>query len=151
MTIAAFCREFEKPAKQAASVSRRAPTLAPIEVALDDAKRRAASGEWEGCKGSSFVGLYAMCHRMIYGVIPDELYAIGNFRIACKSAAKMLHDSFDDDVSTMAEFVRWSWMREKRKHDWALAKGFDRNRLSWKWQFSLGLLTDFRIARNQKR
>jgi hypothetical protein len=144
---ARFCEEFEKPAR----ASRRAKPMDPVDVAILDAKKRAETGEWNWSKGATFVGLYAMCHQMIYGVVPDELYTTGTFRAAARSAANALHVLFDDDACAFAEFVRWSWEREKRKHNWALAQGFDRNRMSWKLQFSRALLTDYRIAKAQRR
>lgn len=118
---------------------------------MDDARRRAESGDWEEARGSSLVGLYALCHEMIYGVVPEELFAIAEYRTAAKVAARMMHENFNDDPSEVAAFIRWSWEREKRKNNWAQAKGFDRKRLGVRWQFSLGLLTDYRIARSQKK
>lgn len=154
--IAAFCGSFNSTSssnsgskKQARP--RKARMLAPIEIALDDAKRRAASGDWDGAHGSTFVGLYALCHQMIYSVVPEELFAIAEYRTAAKMAAKMLHENFGDDPFRLAEFIRWSWEREKRKHNWALANGADRKRLGVRWQFSLGILTDYRIALSQKK
>jgi len=88
--------------------------LLPIEVAIDAAQRRAASGEWDGAKGATLVGLYAICHRMIYGIIPQELCEKALFNIAAKLAAVALHKHFDDDPSAAAAFVKWSWEREKR-------------------------------------
>jgi hypothetical protein len=146
---AAFVAQFEK--EKGPRTRTRAKALAPIEVAMDDAKRRAASGDWSAAKGSSFVGLYAICHHMIYGVVPDELFQAGVYKVAAKIAANALHDLFADDPDAMAAFVRWCWVREKRKHNWALGNGFDRNRLGWKWQFSRALLTDYRVSTSQKR
>lgn len=146
---ARFTEQFQKQPRT--RVRTRAKPLQPIDIAIDDAKRRASSGEWSWSKGATFLGLHALCHKMIYGIIPDELYVSGVYRAASRMAAKALHELFDDDADAMAAFVRWSWEREKRKHTWALANGVDRNRLSWKWQFSRGLLTDYRIAIQQKR
>lgn len=142
--------KFFEDVKQPRTRTRRRLHLHPIEVAVDDAKRRATSGDWEGAKGSTFIGLHALCHRMVYGIIPEELYAEGVMRAAVRNAASALHQMFGDDGHEMADFVRWTWEREKRKSTWAQANGYDRNRLMWKWQFSRSLLTDYRIARSQK-
>lgn len=125
--------------------------LLPIEVALDDARRRAASGEWDGAKGSSLVGLYALCHELIYGIVPEELRELASFRFAAKQAASFAHDHFDDDFGAAAGFVKWAWEREKRKHTWALKNGVDRNRLSWRLQFSAMLLTDWKVEQRAPR
>lgn len=129
----------------------KAKSMPPIEVALDDAKRRAKSGDWEGSKGATFIGLYALCHEMVYGVVPDELYEQQTFRAAAKFALKVLRDRFEDDADQCAAFMRWSWEREKRKHTWAQANGLDRNRLGWKLQFATTMLTDYRVALSQKK
>lgn len=130
---------------------KRAKPLTEVDVAMRDAKRRAASGDWVGSKGSTFIGLYAMCHEMVYTVIPDELYAAGIFKAAARNAANAMHELFDDDPVKVVQFMKWAWEREKRKHEWAQRQGFDRNRMSWKWQFSLNMLTDYRVSLTQKR
>ena len=130
---------------------RRAKALSPLEVAVDDASRRAESGDWEGAKGSSFIGLYALCHRMVYGILPCELQELGCFRAAAKQAALVAHTAFGDDPSEMAEFVRWAWEREKARAKWARSQHFDRNRMGWRMQFSRGLETDYRVAKAQRR
>lgn len=130
---------------------KRPKQLTQVDVAMRDAKRRAASGEWDGSKGSTFIGLYAMCHEMVYGVIPDELYSAGIFKAAARNAANAMHEMFEDDPVKVVVFMRWAWAREKRKHEWAQQQGFDRNRMSWKWQFARNLLTDYRISLTQKR
>jgi hypothetical protein len=143
--IAKFCDQFER------SKVKRSKALPQVDVAIDDAKRRALSGEWNDSKGATFVGLHAFCHKMVYGIVPDELYVPGLFRAAARGAAKALHEFFDDDPAELAAFVRWSWEREKRKNSWAQANGVDRSRLSWKWQFSRSLLTDYKIDLSTRR
>lgn len=130
---------------------RRSKQLLPLDVAIRDARHRAATGEWDGTKGSTLVGLYAMCHEMIYGVVPEELKNLGLFRAAARNSARALHEVFADDIVKCIEFVRWTWEREKRKNAWAQSNGVDRNRMSWKWQFSAGMVTDYRVSLQQKR
>lgn len=138
-------------AKQPRMRVKRSHTLTLVEVAIDDAKRRASSGEWEGAKGSTLVGLYAMCHRMVYGIIPSELEEPSTFRQAAKMAATTMHELFVDDPAEVAAFIRWSWEVEKRKNTWAQSKSIDRRRLGWRAQFSRALQTDYRIGQKQKR
>lgn len=148
--ISEFIKHVE-PEKGPRPRVRRSRAMTPVEVAIDDASRRAKSGEWAGSKGKTFVGLYAMCHRLVYGVVPSELEERGAFFAAQKHAARALHELFNDDVQLMAEFVRWSWEVEKRKHAWAQSRTIDRKRLSWRVQFSRALETDFRIYLKQRR
>lgn len=125
--------------------------LNQIEIAIDDASRRAVSGEWEGSKGATFVGLYAMCHRMVYGVTPSELELQAVFNAAAKMARSTMHELFNDQPEEFAAFIRWAWEVEKRKAAWAQAKAVDRRRLSWRYQFSRSLETDYRIELKTKR
>lgn len=119
--------------------------LDPIDVALADAKRRAASGDWDAASGATFVGLYALCHSMVYGVTPDELRNTVTMRAAARAAKNLLHSTFVDDGEQMAQFVRWCWEREKRKHEWARSRGVERLRLGVKFQFSPAMVTDYRV------
>lgn len=132
-------------------VKKKRSTLTPLEVALADARRRAVTGEWGGSKGRTFVGLHAMCHRMVYGVVPSELEQLSLFNAAAKMAAKAMHELFADDPEAFAAFVRWSWEVEKRKNTWAQSKSIDRRRLGWRAQFSRSLETDYRIDLKRRR
>lgn len=150
MTIAAFVKAAAPPEEKQAGRPRvrrggRRP-LTPLEVAVDDASHRAQSGDWDEAKGSTLVGLYALCHRLIYGILPDELQEQPLFHAAAKLAKQMVHAHFVDDFAGAAGFVKWSWEREKRKDTWARANGVDRKRMAWRTQFSAALVTDWRIA-----
>jgi hypothetical protein len=146
-SISKFCEAFARPEPKLRK--KRSQPLSALEVAIRDAKYRASSGEWESAKGATFVGLYAMCHQMVYGVVPSELTQPALFRSAARLAVKALHEQFDDDPGELAAFVRWCWEREKRRSTWAQSSGVDRNRLSWKWQFSRSMETDYRISRKR--
>jgi hypothetical protein len=159
--ISQFVNSFEPAPKQPRLRVKAKPTepapkrakrvhLTSVEVAVDDASRRALSGEWEGAKGATFVGLYAMCHRMVYGVTPSELQLQSVFNVAAKTARKAMHELFNDDAAEFAAFIRWAWEAEKRKAAWAQQKAFDRRRLSWRYQFSRSLETDYRIDLKSK-
>ena len=146
---AMFVQSVAKIKQQPKTRTRK--QLALIDVAVDEAQRRARTGDWEDAKAATFVGLYALCHRLVYGVLPSELVAAGTFKLAVRMAAKAKHELFHDDGIALVEFVRWTWEREKRKNSWAQSKSVDRNRMSWKWQFSRAMETDYRIHLSQKR
>lgn len=150
--IEKFINDVDPPKGPRMRVKRtKRTTLTDVEVAIDEANRRAMSGEWAGSKGRTFVGLYALCHRMIYGVVPEELTDRLMFNTVAKMAAKVMHECFDDDPNELAAFVRWSWEVEKRKNSWAQSKAIDRRRLGPKVQFSRGVVTDYRIYLKQQR
>jgi hypothetical protein len=125
--------------------------LTPVEVALDDAERRAKSGEWDDASGKTLVGLYAFCHKLVYGIVPDELKELPQFRMAAKQAAGCVHNYFDDDFGFAAGFVKWAWEREKKKDLWARQNGITVKRLSWRFQFSSALVTDWKVQKSRDR
>lgn len=124
--------------------------LSPVQVAVHDANRRAISGEWDTAKGATFVGLYAMCHQMVYGVLPAELDPPGIFRQAAKAAAQAMHQMFDDDPYEVVKFLRWTWEREKRRNSYSQKSGHERSRLMWRWQFSRAVYTDYLVAKRSR-
>lgn len=145
-TVAAFLDHAPRP------TSKRRPRKSDLEAAISDAERRAASGEWEQATGRSFVGLYALCHRLVYGVLPEELAEKGALGLAAKMATTCLHVSFGDDRAAFVEFIKWTWEREKGREMWALQNGKTRSRLGVRLQFSGSLITDHRVdlQRRQK-
>lgn len=154
MAIGAFVQKATPPEVQKGrSRVRRGGKrkLTPLEVAVDDASRRSTSGVWEDAKGATLVGLYAFAHKLTYGVLPDELQDARLFTVASKLAARMVHVHFGDDWSRSVDFIRWTWEREKGRDAWARAQGVDRNRMSWKLQFSASFVTDYRAAPTRRR
>lgn len=131
--------------------AQRARSLPDIEAAMRDAEARAKSGDWEGADARAMLGLYAWCHRSVYGVAPAELESVGEFRIASRAALRVLHDRFEDDAARCAIFIRWSWKREKERAAWASREKKDRNRMGWRLQFSDRQVTDFRVAEQARR
>ena len=90
MAIASFLAKVPPPPTPGRPRVRRGGRrkLSPLDVAVDDAQRRSASGDWgEGTKGATLVGLYAFCHRLTYGIVPDELQEQRLFYAAAKRAA----------------------------------------------------------------
>lgn len=130
---------------------KRKPKPAPLKQAIEDAQRRSSSGDWDDATGATFVGLYALCHRLIYGVEPADLVPRGPFQAAAKAAKTCLHANFDDDPSDFVDFIRWTWVREEKREAWARANHKERGRISIRLQFSPSLITDYRVDRERRR
>lgn len=122
-----------------------------LEVAERGAQSRASAGDWEGASGKDLVGLYAFCHRSVYGAPAGELANVGQFRAASKAAAKMIRESFDGDVGAAVDFVRWTWLREREREEWAAENRRNRGRLGWRLAFSERIVTDYRVAMSRLR
>ena len=117
-----------------------------FDVAVADAESRAKTGDWSNAKGTTLVGLYAWCHRRVYGVEASELRKEPSFREAAAAAARLLHNECGDDADLVAELIRWTWDKEKRGEAAAAAKGEVREfRVTWRYQFSVRLLTSYRV------
>lgn len=125
--------------------------LSRVEIATLDAEHRSKTGVWEDATGKTFVGLYSLCHRIVYGDIPLELYQKGEFSTAARMATRALHEWFGDDPDTLVEFVKWSWEREKRRDAWAIQNGKDRGRMRSRLQFSAAYVQDWRIDKTKGR
>lgn len=127
------------------------PKPSAIELAVSEAKRRSREGDWSGAKGKVFVGLFAMCHEIVYGDVPLELTENQELTIGARMANRALHDFFGDDPDALVEFVKWSWEAEKRKESWALRQGIDRQRMRVRLQFSPRLVQDYRTEKQRSR
>lgn len=145
--IAAF---LDRPSEKISGATR-ARKLSDLEANLRIAEDRALTGDWSGATGPTFVGLYALCHRVVYDVLPLELESVAEFRAASKLALTCLHAHFDDDVDALARFVKWAWDRERSRSAWAREKGFDKKRLGWRLVFSASMVTDYRAASGRVR
>jgi hypothetical protein len=121
----------------------------PIELAVAEAKRRSREGDWSGAKGKVFVGLYALCHEIVYGDVPLELTENQELTIGARMVNRVLHDFFDDDPDALVEFIKWSWEAEKRKESWALRNGISRQRMRVRLQFSARLVQDYRTEKQR--
>lgn len=124
-----------------------------FRAAVQSARRRARSGEWATADGESLVGLYAVCHEMVYGVLPEELEEVALFRQAARSATKLLRESFGGEVDGAVEFLKWVWEREKGRVRWAANQQppVQRGRLGWRLGFSAAFVTDYRVAMASNR
>ncbi len=123
----------------------RAKTISnsAFEKAERETDRMMASGEWDDAMPRHFVCLYAMLHERVYGVSADDL--TGTTRVyAAGLASKLLASHFGGDPCALAEFIRWSWQREKSREEWRRANGVEGRRMHWRWQFGLSMVTDYR-------
>lgn len=109
---------------------------------MHDARIRAKSGEWDDASSSTVVGLYAVCHELVYGCVPAELAEKGTFRNAVKTATRFCLDYFGGEPNRMVAFIKWVWKREGER----LKTGRQFSRIGWRLQFSAFLFTDWRAA-----
>lgn len=137
--------------KAAPKGKRGKPKPTAIEIAVSEAKRRSSDGDWTDAKGKVFVGLFALCHSIVYGEIPLELTEKQELTLGARMANKALHEYFADDPDALVEFVKWSWEAEKRKESWALRQGINRNRMRVRFQFSARLVQDYRVEKQRRR
>lgn len=130
--------------KRSAKSGRSAKPI--FDVALNNATIRARTGDWEGADAKTLVGLYIVCHRMVYGLLPDDLLPDTEMRKAIRVARKCLTESFTDDASEMVDFIKWTWKRQRSKEDWALRQGRDLGRFMVWTQFKKSTVVDYRKA-----
>ena len=128
----------------------REKKVSKLEELIQEAERRSHEGDWEEATGRSFVGLYALCHRLVYKVDPAELEVRGNLMVAARMAGSRLHDDFGDDVSEMVEFIKWAWKRQEKKIEHAASRGGTANRLSPTILFSKEKITDYRVDHSSR-
>jgi hypothetical protein len=111
--------------------------------AVAEAEDLREAGDWSTAEARHLVGLYALCHDHVYGVMPEELRAA--FPAAVASAAKLLREDFSGDVSRAVVFVRWVWARENARERRRTA-GEGAFRIGWRLMFaSRALLTDWKV------
>ncbi len=130
---------------------KRDKPLPKFHIAVELAKSKAASGDWEKVDGETLVGLYGLIHRMVYQVLPLELEQTRELRAAAREASRVLRQHFNGDVAAMVEFVKWCWERERGRAEWATREKKDRKRMGWRLQFGDAFVTDYRAAMMAKR
>lgn len=135
------------PRKKGGTISDGRIRAATAEV-LDSMK----SGDWADARSVHFVALYAHLHEGVYGAPPAELSPSVRLR-ASGMAARLLEKHFGGDRGEMAEFMRWTWTREKSREKWRRDNDRPGGRIGWRIQFNGALLDDYRvdIARTKGR
>jgi ribosomal protein S1 len=126
---------LSKPVKK-----KREKRRSEIEIYVKDAKNRSKTGCWDNATGKTFVGLYAMCHEIVYGFIPTELMTNSHLWVSNKCANSIFVEIFNRDGDLFVEFIKWSWEEEKKKKIWAMRKGVTFKVLDIRSQFSKSLV-----------
>lgn len=133
---------------------KRDRALTDFEVAVQGAENKARSGDWIVADGKVLVGLCAVCHKMVYGLLPLELEKQQReFRAATREASRILRVHFNNDIGAMVEFVKWVWQREKGRVEWASKQSppRERTRLGWRLSLSDSFVTDYRAYQHMHR
>lgn len=125
--------------------------MSDLEVAIEAAEARSKSGEWVGCTSTILVGLYAVMHRTVYGIVPEELNVKSEMQRASAAARKIVTDFFGGDADDMVEYMIWAAKRAKSRKEWAVANGRDVVRLAWRFMFSASSVSDYRVEMSAKR
>ncbi len=110
----------------------------------DICKRIDVTHDWAGLNTKHFVALYAVLHERVYKVSPIELNERGRIIVLAMSKT-MFTRQFDCDSLKMSSFFLWVWNREYRLEQWREKKGIQGRRISYGYQFSNYLLTEWRI------
>lgn len=134
----------DKPKKPRSSSSEKGKRA--LRLAMQNAKIRASEGDWDDANPRDFVGLFAVCHSLVYGVEPLELQEQTELKKATRIARKCLENHFADDHAEFVEFIKWAWKRQEGKIAWAHRNGREISRLNIYIQFSTGFVTDFRAS-----
>ncbi len=118
---------------------------------LDEADRIFAATsddktKWSTAEPRHFVALYFRLHTRVHGIEPGELYDARTWSLACAEASSLLIREFNRDCAQLAHFLSWVWMREHK----STARG-STYRTGWRRQFSVALVTDYRVALKQAR
>lgn len=101
---------------------------------------------WEGARPKHFVELYVKLHTEVYGVEPLELQVKAVAMRAASFAKRCLKDHFEMDVDAFAEFMRWVWIQQTWQSKKNAVAGKEPFRVTWKYQWSGGLVTQYRRA-----
>ena len=101
-------------------------------------------------KPSDFVALYAWLHNQVYNVDPSSELN-GKSGLAARNFAKtILKEEFGGIVDDMIMFMRWTWWREREREEWRKANNRQGGRITWKYQFSRGLVNEYRLMRRRE-
>jgi hypothetical protein len=135
--------ETRAPKKRSAK-----PTPSRCKAALSDARgavldrlKLQKAPTWDDATPATLLGLYAVLHEKTYNVKPFELEEA--WFGAVSKVAKFVREHFDDTPSKAIDFLRWSWARERNRLKRGSTSDF---RIGWNYQFSLRMLTDYRVS-----
>ncbi len=144
----------DEPQPEPAKKKPRRPSAGggSLKRAIDDvrdrfliAKQTSKSVCWDGATPATLVGLFAAMHNDVYRIdITDELAP--DWAPAVSSARRLLEKNLAGNVNEAVNVIRWSWSREKRRVDSGEELDW---RMGWRYQFSLKLLNNYRLARHR--
>lgn len=96
-----------------------------------------------------FVELYARMHEKVYGVEDLETQVVRKAMIAAATCKRALVKYFANDPRQMAEYMRWVWTVQHQEQKRKKARTDDTSagfRVTWKYQWAEGLITQYRRA-----
>lgn len=131
--------EAPRPKKSHARPKRNAGAFSRAVEGVRDRFVKNPRGEWSNLTPETLLGLYAYLHETVYGVLPEEL--ADDWYPAFSTAKKFFEQN--KERFELQEFFRWVWSREKRRRARVPESDF---RISWRYQFSQKLVTDYRVA-----
>lgn len=123
------------------------------EVARTELDGFIKAKDWEDALPRHFVELYCKMHLLVYGVEALELRP-AKMALACASLAKRcMVTNFDNDPNQLADFMRWVWRKqEAEEKKRAVAESASDFRISWRYQWAPGLVTQYnRYLLTQKK
>lgn len=135
----------KKPKKRTTGIGNKA-----FLKDLDAVAAMVRDDRWDGATGRHFVALYADLHFRVYGVAPADL-GTKERAWAAKLANDLLAKEFDSNPAALAEFLAWTWRREKGREEWRRAQGRSGGRIDYRLQFGTRLLVDYRIEKARRK
>lgn len=69
--------------------------------------------KWTGASAETWVGLYVVCHELVYKTEPAELKTAKEFRRVRGMAARFLVEPRFADEAAIAEYFQWAWERAR--------------------------------------
>lgn len=139
---------FDKPKPKPRMRGMGADALAKAFAELEEMLK---AGQIAKATGRHFVALYADLYCRVYEVPPEDLGSKERV-YAAKLANDMLAKDFGGDAEKFADFVGWTWTREKGREDWRREYGRKGSRISWRVQFSQrSLFAEYQLDKHRER
>lgn len=139
---------LDEPSSPGTHKKRTPNPKARFRIACEYATK-ITEGQWEPDRASHLVGLYAVLHQHVYGVLPLELEE--QFLAACSSATALVKNDFAGDFAAAQAFIAWCWVREKRRAK-RRSEGDEINRPGWRLQFKSRVwLVDYQADQHRRK
>lgn len=105
---------------------------------------------WVKLTPALYVALYAWLHQQVYGIDPSAELASKVGLGARSAATNILKNEFNGNAGEMLMFMRWTWFREREREEWRKANNRQGGRITWRVQFSHGLVNEYRLMRRRE-